>query len=734
MVFNQACRFSAIVLAATALAGLLFARSVPIWLAILTLTVLVFAILQTFGWPAGKTVLSHFPFAPSVWNSLLIGAFVLFLLDLTIISRELLPAGIHFLVVLLNVKLMTLHDRRDYRHLYAISLMAILASAALTTDVWYVSVFVFYLLASVWSLLLHHLTGGPPSAKRTDTPPPAKPADAQDSSRASSFVTSRFFWLTNGIAILTLLFTLVIFFILPRISVGVLQKPRGESLRTTGFSERVDLGMIGSIKEDPQIVMRVELPDQTDGGKERFYLRGLAYDQYNGRSWSSGSRHRRSLGGVADGVFVVRPGANRNGYGMSEPLRQDILLEALDTSVLFAAPFAEYVSGDFIGIHADSMTGLHLPYTSSSRIRYSVVSREHRISSEDRAAAELEYASAMRDRYLQIPEGSDQVRDLARRVTESAVTTHERTTAVLNHLLTEYQYSLDADTATSLHPIDDFLFRRKTGYCEHYATAMVIMLRTLGVPARLVTGFLATEWNEFGGYYTVRQRDAHAWVEVFYPHSGWITFDPTPTAASVPTPSLWEGFQRLGESIRLHWDRAFIRYSARDQLAVIHSLRDGSDSARDAVSRWTVALGTAALQLMRTLVAQVQTSHPIMAWALLLAAVIALSVSMVAVRHRWPTGHFTRGIPVRRQHQIVQHYRSMLRIAARRGIRIAPSTTPTELTQHVRESWSEAESAVVELTALYCRGRFGNSSLSGEELLRAVDQIRALRRLARASQ
>jgi len=134
------------------------------------------------------------------------------------------------------------------------------------------------------------------------------------------------------------------------------------------------------------------------------------------------------------------------------------------------------------------------------------------------------------------------------------------------------------------------------------------------------------------------------------------------------------------------------------------------------------------------LVAQVQTSHPIMAWALLLAAVIALSALMVAVRHRWPTGHFTRGIPVRRQHQIVQHYRSMLRIAARRGIRIAPSTTPTELTQHVRESWSEAESAVVELTALYCRGRFGNSSLSGEELLRAVDQIRALRRLARASQ
>ena len=725
MVFNQACRFSAIVLAATSFAGLLFARSMPSWLAILTVTVLVFAILQTFGWPSGNTVLSGLPNAPSVWNSLLIGAFLLFLLDLAMISRELLPAGIHFLVVLLNVKLMTLHDRRDYRHLYAISLMAILASAALTTDVWYVSIFVFYLLAVVWSLLLHHLTSGPPSAN---------PARAQVSPRATWFITNRFFWLTNGIAVLTFLFTLVIFFILPRISVGVLQKPSGEGLRTTGFSERVDLGMIGSVKEDRQIVMRVELPDQADAGKERFYLRGLAYDQYNGRSWSSGSRHRRSLGGIADGVFAVRSGANRNGYGLSEPLRQDILLEALDTSVLFAAPFAEYVSGDFIGIHVDSMTGLHLPYASSSRIRYSVVSREHRLSSEDRTAAELEYASAIRDRYLQLPEGSDQVRDLARRVTVSAVTPHERITAVLTHLLSGYQYSLDAETTTSLHPIDDFLFRRKTGYCEHYATAMVIMLRTLGVPARLVTGFLATEWNEFGGYYTVRQRDAHAWVEVFYPHAGWITLDPTPTAASIPSPSMWEGFQRLGESIRLHWDRAFIRYSARDQLAVIHTLREGSDSARDAVSRWTVALGAAALQLMRTFVGQVQTPPPVMTWALLLASVIALSALMLAVRHRWAPGHFTRGMPVKRQQQIVQHYRSMLRIAARRGIRIAPSTTPTELMQRVRRSWSEAESAVVELTALYCRARFGNSSLSGEELLRAVDHIRALQRLARASQ
>ena len=372
MIFEQALRGSAVLLAATGFLGLLLTQSIPVWLTGMTLTAMIYAVLQSAGWPAGRRGIA-LPALPVVWNALLIGAFALFIVDLTTISRDLLPAGIHFLIILLNVKLITLQNRRDYRHLYAISLMAVLASAALTTDLWYVSVFVLYVLTAVWSLLLYHLTGRTTaSAPLSASGPPAAPA-------ASLRITGRFFWLTNAIAVSTFALTLLIFFLLPRISVGILQKPRGEGLRTTGFSERVDLGMIGSVKEDPQIVMRVELPDQAASSRERFYLRGLAYDQYNGRSWSSGSRQRRNLGLVADGIFVVRSGGKRRLSSLSEPLRQDILLEALDTSVLFAAPFAESVSGEFPAVQVDSMTGLHLPYSSTSRMRYSVVSREYRI-------------------------------------------------------------------------------------------------------------------------------------------------------------------------------------------------------------------------------------------------------------------------------------------------------------------------------------------------------------------
>lgn len=727
MPFEQAFKLSALLLAATALAGLFFARGIPAWLALVTMAIMLFTLMQRVGWPVSMKIKPSLSASSNLWNGLLISAFLLFLLDVMVLSRELLPAGVHFLVILLGIKLVTLHERRDYRQLYAICLMAILASAALTTEVWYVPIFLLYLLAAVWTLLLYHLTGKTsPSMPTSANGPPSTPL-------ASSHITSRFFWLTNGIALCAFMLTLLIFFLLPRISVGILQKSRGEGLKTTGFSEQVDLGMIGSVKEDPQIVMRVELPDQLAAGKDHLYLRGLAYDRYNGRSWSSGSRHRRSLGLIADGTFAVRSGGSRTSPSLSEPLRQDILLEALDTSVLFAAPFAEYVSGEFTGVQADGMTGLHLPYPSSSRIRYSVTSRERQIMIDEQVAPELDYSGSIRDRYLQLPEESNRVAELARRVTAHAATPYEKTSAVLQHLLSNYRYSLDADTTTSARPIDDFLFTRKTGYCEHYATAMVLMLRSIGIPARLVTGFLATEWNEFGSYYTVRQRDAHAWVEVYYPHSGWITMDPTPATGAVPSLSLWEALQRIGESFRLHWDRVFIRYSARDQLAVVQSIREGSDSARDALSQWVAAFNKTASQMMREVEVRAHAANPVVFWILAVLPGIGLACLILVIRDRWQYRRSADRPTARKQQQIAQLYKKMLEITARQGIHIRPSTTPTEFTQLVGREWAEAGSTVAGLTSLYCRGRFSASSLSSEELTQAVEQIGVLQRLARAT-
>jgi protein-glutamine gamma-glutamyltransferase len=698
----------------------------PLWLALPTTIILAISMLHAGGVRFVRQAMAQVTVSPTLWNVLLIGSFVILLIDLTVVSRDLLPAGIHFLVVLLDVKLLTLQQRRDYRHLYAISLMAILASAALTTDAWYVPVFLLYLLAAVWTLLLYHLTQE--SGETSAVVLPVSTAACH--TILWGRITYRFFWLTNGTAVLTVALTLGIFFLIPRIGAGVLQKTGGETLRTTGFSDRVDLGTIGSVKQDPQIVMRIELPDQPAVEKDRFYLRGLAYDHYNGRSWSHSGTRRRSLDVVADGTFLAR---NRLPHSPSLPIRQDILLETLDTAVLFAAPFAELVSGEFLTVQTDAMSGLHLPFPPSSRIRYSVTSQTPQLFADERIAPTLAYPDSIRSQYLQVPVGSHQVADLAYRVSQQATTPFERTLAIQQHLLENYRYSLEADTTTLSHPLEEFLFTRKTGYCEHYATAMVVMLRAIGIPARLVTGFLASEWNEYGSYFTVRQRDAHAWVEVYFPRSGWITIDPTPTVSAVVVPTRWEPLNRLGESVRLKWDRLFVHYSAKDQLAVVHGVREGSDALRERVNQWVSLLSAPISEVLSRLTHLVRTFHPGMLGLVTGVIVVGLALLLLMLRDRiglWATTHLPTS---HQQLAIVQLYARMVRTVEKQGVNKPPTATAGEFARLVELEWKVASPMVADVIALYQQGRFSRTPLTPDELSRVADQVGRLQSLTRVT-
>ena len=729
MPFDQAFALSSVLLAATAFSGLVLAHSIPLWLAFPTAIILIISLLHAGGANFLRRAMVQITVSPTLWNILLIGAFVILLIDLIVISQDLLPAGIHFLVILLGIKLLTLQQRRDYRHLYAISLMAILASAALTTDAWYVPIFLLYLLTAVWTLLLYHLTQETGEIRGAVIPPSATACHVTFPSR----ITHSFFWLTNGTAVLTVALTLAIFFLIPRIGAGILQKTSGEALRTTGFSNQVDLGTIGSVKQDPQIVMRVELPDQPAVEKERFYLRGLAYDQYNGRSWSHSGTRRRSLNLAADGTFLVRPVGSRPPNSLSRTIRQDILLEMLDTTVLFAAPLPEFMSGEFPTIQTDVMGGLHLPFPPSSRIRYSVTSHVPQLVADERTASILTYPDAIRSHYLQVPVDSQKVADLAHRVIQQTMTPFEQALAIQQHLLENYRYSLENDTATLSHPLEEFLFIRKTGYCEHYATAMVVMLRTVGIPARLVTGFLATEWNEYGGYFTVRQRDAHAWVEVFFPRSGWITMDPTPAiSAAIPT-SRWEALTRLGESIRLQWDRLFVHYSAKDQLAVVRGVRDSSDALRERVSHWISSLSALISQAFSRLTHVARTFHSGMLGLITGVIVVGLALLILVLRDRfslWASAHIPKSHP---QLAIVQLYTRMLHMVEKHGVSKPPSATASEFASLVDEKWKAAGPMVADVTALYHQGRFSRTPLTPGDLSRAAEQLGRLQSLIRTA-
>jgi len=723
MPFDQALRFASIWLASTSFIGLTLGAGLPEWLAVLTGAALIGALLANREGKAVERLATVTPISTSGWNLLVIVGFLGFWVDMLWISGELFPAGVHFLMVLMFIKLFNLKLRRDYLHLYAISLVAILASGSLTTDLWYLPIFLLYLLAGVWTLLLFQLTKHSEETRMLSmsvTRRPQFPASV-------GHVTSQLFWLANGLALATFGLTLVIFFTIPRVSAGFYQKGFGENIRTSGFSETVNLGAIGPIKRDPSVVMRVELPVSSPHEASPFYLRGVAFDQYDGKSWTNRLNYRRAVSEDTTGTFVLRGSRSHASPLLGETVRQNILLEPLDTPVLFAAPFIERVSGKFPNIQSDLTGSVYLPFPSSSRIEYSVLSRSKPVLPADLGSEPSLYPESFTRHFLQIPGQSERIAALAREITHIQRTTYDKANAIQSFLTHNFRYSLDAPLTDKGQPLEEFLFTRKTGYCEHYASAMVIMLRTIGIPARLVTGFLATEWNEYGNYYLVRQQDAHAWVEVHLPHSGWITMDPTPPSienvgSEFPT---WHALERMMDTFRLQWSRFFVQYSAADQLAIVRELKAGGTSARNKVFDSIGALFSPFVTMFSGITEYASKGMILSLVELLGISLIGLAVLWLGIKRSWVREMVSKKA-ARDEQEIAQLYGRMVQHLAGEGISKPTTTGPLEFVRIAQAKWSGANSAVASITELYCRTRFGHISLTKEELSLAEDHLRHL--------
>jgi transglutaminase-like putative cysteine protease len=490
----------------------------------------------------------------------------------------------------------------------------------------------------------------------------------------------------------------------------------------------MDLGVIGSVKQDPSIVMRVELPD-IEIPKGTLYLRGMGYDHYNGRSWSTHLSARRPLNENPPGTFTVRTSGSHPSRKSSPEIRQNIILEPLDTPVLFGAPGASSITGNLIGVQSDSMGALFLPFPASNRTEYTIRSRSALLDPQEQSAALSPYPEFIRQHYLQLPPLSQQVAELTHRVVKNGHTPNEMIALVKQHLLTTYRYSLDLEVSQSTTPLEDFLFIRKTGYCEHYATAMILMLRSIGIPSRLVTGFLASEWNEFGSYYTVRQRDAHAWVEVYFPRSGWMTFDPTPPVLQGETDTWWQSVEGVVDSVRLRWDRLFIQYSATDQLAVLQGVREGSDALRNTLSEsLNFRLGSLIERLRTTSMALGAVNVKQAAFMVVLMMIGLFLLATILQRKPWKNGlEDNRASP----HQLfaVRVYGQMTDCLTARGIRKSAYETPAEFVRQVEREWAAGYSCVRDLTDLYCRARFGECALTSADVAVAQQLLRQLRNL-----
>jgi protein-glutamine gamma-glutamyltransferase len=695
-------RSSTVLMTAVAFVTLAGTRKLPVPLIGIGGGAILLSSIHLAGWRHGG-LLTHVP--GWFWNVAISVAAVWGAAGFLAGVHDLLDATLAMLVILMANKLLTLQRLPDCLHLFVISFLEFLAAAVLTDEVYYALAFLIYLLVAMWALLLYHLSSE--AAINNGTPGHIPKGDAVP-------ISSGFFWTTTLMAVVAVMVTIGIFMIMPRVGFGLFQKVAGAPIRTSGFSEHVDLGVMGGVKLDPTLVMRVRVSER-ESINDHMYFRGAAFDRYTGQAWMNTLATHRSLPRADDGVFTVSLNAQAGNHGPM--VVQDVLIEALDTSVLFGVPFVKEFRANVQSMQGDGQGGFSVPYPSPTRFRYTATSIPNRLTEADEKAVTLQYPQEILEYFLPLPPFSPRVAQLAHSVSEHARTVYGKIVAVQRHLLNNYRYSLDVGTRVSATPVQDFLFARKTGYCEHYASAMVVMLRTLGIPARLVTGFLTGEWNNFGQYYIVRQQDAHAWVEVFFPESGWITFDPTPAIAKEES-GLAKRIGNVIDSLRLSWDRFVIHYSFRHQMVALQEVEQRGGNLRRRLVDFSGTLGIWTREVARSTITGVMVA----------VASLMIGVAAIMLLRRRGGGAATRHRSG--EAQVIALYERMLGELTRRGLTKPPAWTPGEFSRNVAQRRSDLAHYVGPLTELYYRTRFGRQAVlvpdleDAELLLRQLKETR----------
>lgn len=527
-----------------------------------------------------------------IWNASLV-LVLLGLIFQSIVAGEWLTHAILFAMVMMLSKLFGKITARDYFQLYALTFLMVVSSAVLSPGIEFAVMFLMYTVLLTWALVLLHLRREAENRAEHLTAIVSGPGGISDRVpddlwKTRSILTPRFLVGTSVLALLIFASSAVIFFLFPRVGFGFLFGKGREGQTIAGFSNKVQLGHFGVIKNNPQVIARVEILGNENDLAEPLRLRGMSFDHYDGRVWSK----KRIMGEnrpMSQGRGGHRLTFDPEPYdGPTRTLVQRIYLEPLDTDVhaVFGQPRIDTVVLDQSAITAlqgkarvlfqDTLsqditfrgaTDTSLIYDVHSRV---IVGAAARID-----PSRTDIPAMITDAYLQLPDRldpalSDLARTIVRNVGDSP---YEKAKAVRDYLLQNYTYSLQGGHNLS-DPLASFLFDRKAGHCEYFATALAVLLRTVGVPTRLVNGFFGGIWNPFGQYYEVRQGDAHAWVEVFVPGAGWLTFEPTPPSGALGPPD--EGalstLRRWLDSLKLSWYKWVVEYDLDKQLGVLRNI------------------------------------------------------------------------------------------------------------------------------------------------------------------
>ncbi len=501
----------------------------------------------------------------------LIGAFFI-MLFMSLQSGEWLVNSILFALLATVTRTLQLYTARQQFQLIALSFLLMVAAAVTNPDLSFAAYFLVYTILLTWALTYAHLQqrveeGGERSGLGW---------------KASRLVTRRFLLGSSALALALLVSSMLIFVLFPRLGLGFFSAQTRRGNPITGFSDSLELGHFGTLEDSSRIVMRLEFP----GPKEErpsiagLKLRGVSFESYDGRAWSRRPSRAEALAKGADDFFEVRhnPRLRKDRY---HPFEVDIYLEPLDVDnkVLFApvvplgvrhlATRFDRFRGTGKSFHQDSLGNLTFTGPAMTSTSYTARAGELAIPPARLRASGRDYPESISDLYLQLPDGLDpRVAELAGSAAGDADNPYDEALRIEDRLQNGYGYTLEG-SGEQEDPISEFLFERKEGHCEYFATAMVLLLRTRGIPSRPVNGFLGATHNAFGDYYAVTESRAHSWVEVYFDGYGWVTFDPTPAVERVsPSQGFFEMLELWVDALKLRWYKWVVEYDLEKQLAV----------------------------------------------------------------------------------------------------------------------------------------------------------------------
>jgi len=705
-----------------------------------------------------------------MWRALSIAYVPFVFVDAAFISNRVL-ALVHMTLFVSAAKLFQNKRDRDWVFLYLIAFFQMLLAAGLTFNAIFVAslaLFLFFFISTLAAFEIRRARREVGTLEEETIAPIKQPqriryrmnepgGQAKKKNRVRYLFGASFAQIVIVAAL-----TLPFFFLIPRFGGGGVAQGFGEGDAVTGFSDRVELGQVASIKRNPRVVMRIHL----DHRPPRYLRwRGVALETYDGRAWSVASERseRRDpfgqemnsgRGPIADSRFIrdhvldpkrVDHDVEANLRATGSAIEQTIVLEPLSTDTLFATQRAYRLRGPLGTIFKDRLTGALSAQGIRNRITYQVSSdisvpseQELRLdspalSSEDKKRVCLQGIHKLDPRISQ----------LTHEIARNAATPYDKARAIEHYLKTEFRYTLDLKP-TDGDPLAEFLFKTREGHCEYFATAMVMMLRTLEIPARIVNGFQMGEYNELNDMYTVRESDAHSWVEAYFPRTdSWIEFDPTPSAGinDYSQGGLWAQLRKYADAMEVFWLDYIVTLDSDEQASIMVDIQHRLLTVKDRLLGYYLFARLWVRNLLNRIIVErrwtpTELFELTAAFVLMISSVMGLYIILAhrKRRGRAPTGYGpwwyrlfilpTWRRPLRRhdyRQSAVLFYEQMLAIARRAGMVKQPFETPVEF------AVASGLAPVRELTTLYNRVRFGGGQLNDYETGRVIELLAELK-------